>query len=76
MAGRSADARQRIADEHVDDPAAAEGGVEQHEALGLGADLADDRGLARRADARAARASASSAASAATTATSLPSFAT
>ena len=40
-----ADARQRVADEHVDDPAAAETRVEEDEALGLGAHLADDRRL-------------------------------
>jgi hypothetical protein len=40
---RSADAWQRVADEHVDHAVAAEGRAAQHPALGLVPDLADDR---------------------------------
>jgi len=42
----SADPRQGIPGEHVDNAGAAEGGVEGDEAGGLGGDLGDDRGLA------------------------------
>ena len=74
-ATRSADPRERVADEHVDDPGAAEGREEHDDALGIGVDLADGRAprptgwpAGRRARRRPRRA--------ATTATSLPSLAT
>ena len=40
---RSADPGQGVADEHVDDPGAAEGGAQHDDARGIGADLADRR---------------------------------
>ena len=40
----SADAGERVADEHVHDPGAAEAGEQHHDPLGLGGDLADARG--------------------------------
>ena len=61
---RSADPRQRVADEHVDDAGAAEGRAQHDDAFGLGGDLADRAPRRRRADARAWRASAASASSA------------
>src|SRR5436305_12031559 len=43
--GDSADPGQRVAHEHVDDPAAAECGAECDHTLGFGDDLPDDSGL-------------------------------
>ena len=45
VATASADARQRVADEHVDDPRAAEAGQQHDDGLGLGDDLADAHGV-------------------------------
>src|SRR6266496_3061784 len=43
--GTSADPGQRVADQQVDDPGAAEGGLEQHDAGLVRRDAADDGGL-------------------------------
>ena len=73
---RSADARQLLAGEPVDDPPAAERGAHLDEAVGVLDRAADDRRIARRADGRCIAASTASATSGATIATSLPSLAT
>ena len=74
----SADPRQRVADELVHHPPAAERRLDEHHARRLGAHLADLCGAAQASPSRRARsaASAASASSGATTATSTPSLAT
>src|SRR5262249_33326952 len=45
VGGLSADSGQRVPDQQVDDPGAAECGLEQHDAGLVRGDVADDRGL-------------------------------
>ena len=72
----SADAGQRVADEHVDDAGAAERRDQHDEPGRIGPDLADPFRVTPERDALRNAARAASASSAGTTATNLPSLAT